>query len=342
MVSIKDLSKELGIAVSTVSMALNDNPKISKKTRELVQKKARELKYVKSGVAVDLQKRKTNLILLVLYDASRSFFSNVIRELQNAVANAGYDLIISTTYGGHTSTAEKYIKERRTDGVIVYTKTIPDELMDLCASKDFPIFVLGHKVLGKNKYVRSFHYGTEEQTLITADYLIGLGHKRLAYVKGFHESFNTIRSLKYFEYSMKVNGLEFNDSMVFDANGNSELDGYNVAKNDIAKRYKEFDALVFANDDIALGALRAFREIGIRVPEDISVVGSHNIPQSATSIPPLTTYSSDSEYADFYQDTINLLVSYIEKKVDTKLEEKITQYKSFDYIVERESVKKLV
>ena len=105
MVSIKDIAKELNIGVSTVSMALNDHPRISEKTRQLVHEKAREMKYVKSGAAVDLQKRKTNLILLVLYDASRSFFSEFIKHMQIATGDCGYDFLICTTYGGHRGTA---------------------------------------------------------------------------------------------------------------------------------------------------------------------------------------------------------------------------------------------
>lgn len=341
MTSIKDLSKELGLGVSTVSMALNNNPKISQKTRDLVQAKAKEMKYIKNGAAVDLQKRKTNLILLVLHDASRAFFSRVIREIQNEVGLAGYDLIISTTYGGHTGTAVRYIKEKRADAVIVYTKTISDELLNECASEDFPIFVLGHNAYIDNKWVRSYQYSPEnDQTLLAADYLISLGHKRIAYVMGFHESYGTIRGLKQFKNSMKNNGFEFKESMVFDADGNGELDGYRVAKEDISKKIKDFDALAFANDDIAIGALRAFSELGIKVPEDISVIGSHNIPQAATSIPALTTVSSDSDYEDYYKDFISLLISYIDKEPNNLIENRIQQYRTIDFIVERESVKK--
>ncbi|MBQ4253984.1 MAG: LacI family DNA-binding transcriptional regulator, partial [Erysipelotrichaceae bacterium] len=270
MVSIKDISRELGIAVSTVSMALNDNPKISAKTRELVQEKAREMRYVKNGAAVDLQKKKTGLILFVIYDASRSFFSETIKRLQAATSELGYDFLISTTYGGHSDTAQRFIRERRSDAVIVYTKTIDDELLNENASADFPIFVLGHKAETENPYVRSFLYSSVTEPLDTCEYLIEKGHRRIGFVTGFAESYGTIRSMNGYRLSMKNHGLPIDESLIFDAKGSQAEDGYRVCQEDILKRLDDMDAVIFSNDDIAVGAMKCFNDHGISIPERIS------------------------------------------------------------------------
>ncbi len=341
MVSIKDIAKELNMGVSTVSMALNDNPRISEKTRQLVHEKAREMKYVKSGAAVDLQKKKTNLILLVLYDASRSFFSEVIKRLQTATGEFGYDFLISTTYGGHHGTAERYIRERRSDAVIVFTKTIDDNLLTECASASFPIFVLGHEARTDNPYVRSFFYPPESGPLEICEYLIGKGHRRIGFVTGFAESYGTIRSMNGFRLSMKQHGLAVDETLLFDSGGSQWEDGYRIAEEQILSRVDDMDALIFSNDDIAVGALRCFREHGVAIPERLSVAGQHNIPASVTSDPPLTTTTTISEDANMYLRLVECLDSYIQGKPDLELAGRLQKLQDRTEVVERETVRDL-
>ena len=340
MTSIKDIAKELNLAVSTVYMALNDNDRISKETRRLVQEKAREMKYVKNGAAVDLQKQKTNLILFVLNDASRSFFSYVIKSLQKATAELGYDFLISTTYGGHRNTAERFIKERRSDAVIVWTKTISDELLTEYASADFPIFVLGRKVKTDNPYVRC-HLTSEVKPLVTCEYLIEKGHRRIGFVTGFAESFGTVLSLQGFRLSMKQHGLPVDESLIFDAVGSQAEDGYNVTEKQILDRLDDMDALIFSNDDIAVGAMRCFNDHNIVIPDRISVVGRHNIPASATTVPPLTTMTHSHSDTEIYTKLVKCLDSYIRMEPDLKLEKELNDYQAKDMIVERQTVRDL-
>lgn len=340
MTSIKDIARELNLAVSTVSMALNDNDRISKETRRLVHEKAKEMKYVKNGAAVDLQKQKTNLILFVLNDASRSFFSYVIKSLQKATAEMGYDFLISTTYGGHRNTAERFIKERRADAVIVYTKTIPDELLNEYASADFPIFVLGRKVETDNPYLRC-HMVSEIRPLITCEYLIKKGHRRIGFVSGFAESFGTVLSLQGFRLSMKQHGLPVDESLIFDAGNSQAEDGYNITEKQILNRLDEMDALIFSNDDIAVGAMKCFNDHNIAIPDRISVIGRHNIPASAATVPPLTTMTYNNSDPEVYTKLIKCLDSYIRMEPDLKLEKELNENHGSAVIIERETVKDL-
>ncbi len=341
MTSIKDISKELGIAVSTVSMALNGNPKISEKTRKLVQEKAKEMHYIRNGAAVDLQKQKTNLILFVLYDASRSFFSSAIKELQEATAEYGYDFLISSTYGGHSDTAERFIRERRSDAVIVYTKTIDDGFLEEYASKDFPIFVVGHTAETDNPYVKSFMSQSGDEPLDTCEYLISKGHRRIGFVTGFAESYGTIRSMNGYRISMKNHGLTVDESLIFDARGSQSEDGYRVTQEQILGRLDDMDAIIYSNDDIAVGAMKCFNDHHIGIPDRISVIGKHNIPASTTTIPPLTTSTVVSEDKDYFNRMIRYLDSCIRQKPDRKLQKELNNYHSENMIIERETVRDL-
>lgn len=340
MTSIKDIAKELNIAVSTVSMALNDHPRISDKTKQLVNEKAREMKYVRNGAAVDLRKKKTNLILLVVYDASRAFFSRVIKELQIGTADLGYDFLISTTYGGHQDTALRYIREKRSDAVIIFTKTIDDQILDAYASADFPVFVLGHKADTGNPHIRSFFY-METLPLETCEYLIQKGHRRIGFVTGFSESYGTIRSLNGFRLSMKNHSLPVDESLIFDAEGSQFNDGYRVTEEKILARLDDMDGIIFSNDDVAIGAMKCFNDHHIAIPERLSVIGRHNIPASSSTSPPLTTSSIISGDPDAYKKLVKCLHSYIQGKPDHKLEKSLNGARLETIIVERDTVRDL-
>ncbi len=339
MASIKDISRELGLGVSTVSMALNDNPKISKETRELVKAKAKELKYVKSAAAVDLAKKKTNIILLVVNDASRAYFTEVIEDLQSATAINGYDLLISTTYGNHDETAIRLMREHRVDAVIIYTNTISDDVIRDYASEDLPIIVLGRLVEG-NPNVYSFEYSTTIYPLPTVKYLIEKGHKHIAFVKGSSVSLGTSRSFIGYKKALEEAGIPYEENLVFDAHASSQKAGYQITSMAILPQIKKIDAICAANDDLAIGCLFALKDHHIRVPEDVSITGQHNIPLSAYVTPSITTVGNTNrdKLAIFYEDMVRVLCTIIDKHMDMELFKHLKEYRSDSKLIERESV----
>ncbi len=252
----------------------------------------------------------------------------------------GYDFLISTTYGGHRSTAERYIRERRSDAVIVFTKTIDDRLLDECASDSFPIFVLGHTAKTDNPFVRSF-FTPESRPLETCEYLIGKGHRRIGFVTGFAESYGTIRSLNGFRLSMKQHGLTVDESLIFDSEGSQWENGYKVTEEKILSRIDDLDGLIFSNDEIAVGALKCFKDHGIAIPQKLSVTGQHNIPASLTADPPLTTTTTISEDEKMYLKLVECLDSYIQGRPDTQLESRLQKLRPRSEILERGTVRDL-
>ncbi len=296
MATIKDISRELNLGVSTVSMALNNNPLIAKETRERVLQKAKELKYVKNTAAVDLQKGKTNLILLIVNDPARTYFAEVINQMQRAVAKRGYDFLIATTFEGHDETAKRYIREHRADAVIIYTGTIDDDFIIENAADNFPIFVLGHDVIGSHVY--SFLSTDERQGKEVIDYLTKLGHRRIAFVKGSPYSLGTQRKYRGYLYGLCEYGITVDERIIFDAQGGSREDGYAITES-ILPHLSEIDAIVYSNDELAIGGMEYLKEHGIQVPQDISIIGANNSPMCDYVSPRLTsTYlHRDDEYS---------------------------------------------
>lgn len=336
--SIKDIAKSLGISVSTVSLALNDKPRVSKEMREKVKQKAKELNYVKNGSALDLQRKRTNIILFIVNDASRSFFSAIINQLQTATVNFGYDFIICTTYGNHLDTAKRFMEEHRADAAIIYTGTIPDEMIQSCASEDFPIVVLGRHIEGEHIY--SLFYGILPESPIT-QYLIDLGHRKIAFVKGSSASLNTSRSLKQYKATLEKNHLPFDEALVFDAMGSSYKKGYAITEK-LIDRIEEIDAIQYSTDDIAIGGILCLKDHHIQIPQQVSVIGHNNIAESAFISPGLTTYGDTADQYLYYEAIIHYLITMIEKEenyqeISSQLAERLQHFESKPELIIRES-----
>ncbi|CVH76356.1 HTH-type transcriptional regulator AscG [Clostridiales bacterium CHKCI006] len=344
MASIKDIAKALGLSVSTVSLALNDKPRVSKETRDLVKAKAKELKYVKSGIAADLQRKRTNLILFIVNDASRSFFSTIINHLQRATSAFGYDFLICTTYGNHNATAERFIKEHRADAIIIYTSTVADDLIIENAREDFPIVVLGREVTGD--YVYCYNYSNTQEPLSTTEYMISQGLRKIAFVKGSSASLGTSRTFNKYKKSLEDHQIPLNQNWIFDAGGSSYRHGYEITEKMIPI-ISEIDAIQYSTDDIAIGGMLCLKEHGIHIPEDISIAGKGNIPESNFISPSLTTSGATKEAYLFYEGLVHYLILMIEKSdeyaaISMQLAHFLSHFNSEEQLIIRESVKKSV
>ena len=344
MASIKDIAKALGLSVSNVSLALNDKPRVSQETRNLVKAKAKELKYVKSGIAADLQRKRTNLILLIVNDASRSYFSSVINHLQKATSNFGYDFLICTTYGNHNATAERFLKEHRADAVIIYTSTVSDELIIENAREDFPIVVLGREVKGDYIYCYNYEKNNEKDILDTTEYIISQGMNKIAFVKGSNVSLGTSRTYKKYKNTLEKYQIPLNTNWIFDAEGSSYHHGYEITKK-LLPIINEIDAIQYSTDDIAIGGMMCLKDHGIRIPEDISIAARGNIREAELISPGLTTSGTIKENYLFYESIVHFLILSIEKEEENKnilgqLAHFLSHYQNpYDLII-RDSVKK--
>lgn len=328
MASIKDIAKKLNLGVSTVSMALNDSPKIRPETKELVREMAKEMNYVKNGIAVDLQRKKTNTVLLVVEDASRAYFSSFIFGFQKYIAEYEYDLLISTTYQGNKKTALRYISENRVDGAVIFTKTISDNFIERYASESLPIVVVGRELYSENLY--SVYGDSMESASMLTKYLIDQGHKKIAFMNGSHISIGSSSRYKGFKKELKKAKL-LDNHVFIDAKASTFEAGYNTTKN-LIKQDPDIDAIFYANDDIAYGGIEALKEEGIGIPQDISIVGCNDLLLSKYIKPSLTTTSGNQVL--MAKESVFLLMKALKKE---PIENRIKKVSS--NIIIRESVK---
>lgn len=337
MATIKDIAKALNIGVSTVSMALNDHPKISNETKKLVNSKATELRYQRNGIAMDLQKRSTNIILLVTEDASRPFFAEVIGYIQEEIANFDYNLIVSTTFKGHSQTAKKLISEKRVDGAIIITDQISDDFIINNADINLPIFLMGRHLKHDNVY--SFSFSEKEEGYDITQFLINKGHRRIAYVLSKGPGLGSKRRFEGYKKCLLENGIEFNKDLIFESDEKNFSAGYMITHSKIIPSIHNIDAVFYSNDELAIGGINAFKDENIDVPNDISLVGHGNIRIACLVNPALTTVETGKDLHCKY--AVEVLIDAVktknEKLIRRRYEKKLNSYDSF--ICERETVK---
>lgn len=285
MVTIKDVAKLAGVAISTVSYALNDSPRISRATKKKVQTAARDLNYKKNGLAAALKSTKTNTIALLLSDLSGPFFSELIKGVQDIASANTYDLIACSSIGGAQSTAAKFLTEKRVDGAIILAENIDDDLAIRAAQQGFPLVVLDRILDNENIYMVEVDH--REGGYRATEHLINHHHKNIAFINGPLSSHDAALRYQGYLKALKDYGLDYQSK--WDINGDfTQESGYRSTRVLIAQRDLP-TSIFYANDEMAFGGLQAFKESGIRVPQDISIIGYDDIERVKYTEPPLTT-----------------------------------------------------
>jgi len=287
-VNIYELAEATGFSSSTVSKAINNTGRISEKTRKVILDKAHEMNYVASYYAKALSQKKSWIIAVIFSDnlgigLSHPHFSVILESFKQEVEQAGYEVtFVNRNMGNSEMTYLEFCRYRQVEGVFIANfYSLSNQLPELIDS-GMPIV--------------SADSGDLEMTTITSDdvqggrlateYLIGLGHKRINHIVGPFYTVSAQHRNKGFEEVMKEHGTT--DYVVYEAANYGFEDGYDQA---IAMmENKEMPTAVFVSGDwMALGAIKAFRENGVNVPEDISVIGYDDMAFLQYSYPALTT-----------------------------------------------------
>ncbi|KIL34298.1 LacI family transcriptional regulator [Cohnella kolymensis] len=285
MATIKDVAKLAGVALSTASLALGEGGRVSPATRQKVLEAARELNYQKNGFAMDLKRSQTRTIALILSDLSGPYFSELIQSVQDFALSRGYDLIACSSVGGQDSTAVKFLREKRVDGAIVLAHNVSNEVLQESAREGFPIVVLDRVVLGD--YLINVLVDGEQGGYEATKYLIEQGHRRIAYISGPVNSYDNIQRYSGYQRALSEHALQelkkWNVIGHFTQEGGFQATKMLILQGDLP------EAIFYANDEMALGGMKALAESGIRIPEQVSVIGYDDIFQSQYVQPSLTT-----------------------------------------------------
>jgi LacI family transcriptional regulator len=327
MATIKDVAKLSGVAVSTASYALNNSTKVSEETRQKVLAAAKQLNYQKNGLASDLKRTSTNTIALILSDLSGPYYSELIKGVQDVASTNGYDLIACSSIGGAQSTAVKFLREKRVDGVIILAHNIDDETILESSREGFPIVVLDRSV--QSDHVVQIEVDNEHGAFMAIEHLIKKGSREIAYVSGPYNSHDNELRFKGYRAALEKHGIEYRPKWKV-SGGFTREGGYQATKMIIAQKDIP-QAIFYANDEMAIGGIQALNEKKISVPDDISIIGFDDIQLSEYVSPPLTTMRQPKYEAGAL--AVHLIFQVLSK-------EKVDQnYKLTTELIERKSVK---
>lgn len=313
--TIHDISKSLGIDSSTVSRALNDSPRVSKKTKEKILSKALELGYQRNSLASKLRSNRTNTIGVIVPRISRHFFSSVIAGIEETAYDAGYDVIICQSLES-LEREQKLIEtllSNRVDGILISIsmETTNYDHFDNYKSNGFPLIFFDRPcevAKNTNVIIDDFKAGFE-----ATEHLILKGCKHIVHMTGPHELELYRKRAKGYMAALEKHNIEVNQDYIIES-PLMKNDGVECAKKIL--NLPIVDGVFSANDTAAISAMQYLKSQHIKIPEDIAFIGFSNEPISAVIEPSLTTMNQP----DFEMGKVatTLLFQQIKNKVDEK------------------------
>jgi LacI family transcriptional regulator len=284
-VTIKDVAKRANVAISTVSYAINGSSKITEKTRQRVLKIAQEMNYTSNNNAKMLKAKRSGAIGLFFNSWSGPIYSELIRGIEQTVHSEHYDLVACSLYGGEHSTAHKYLRDRSVDGAIVLTSSFDNSFLHSIAAEDLPIVVLDREL--ENPHIYNVLIDNFGGAFKAVNALLAKGCRDICFFSGPAQSYDNQKRLEGFIAALGYHNLQPKQDYIIHSDF-TEADAYLKMQALIAEG-RVPSAIFSANDEMAIGILRAAKEHHIQVPDDMKIVGFDNIYASSVLTPSLTT-----------------------------------------------------
>lgn len=296
MVSLKDIAAECGVSIATVSKALNDHSDIGVETKIRIRKKASEMGYVPNAAAKSMKTNRTHNIGVLFMDDANSglqhdFFAGVLESFKKAVEKEGYDITFISndrTRPGRSSYLN-HARYRRFDGVIIANVHFDDPEVIELVNSDIPVVTINHIYNDTTAILSDDVDGMSA----LVDFAVKNGHKKIAYIHGADSSVTKSR-LVTFNKKMEEYGIEIPDGYIEESPYRDMHGAYETTLKLLEG--KDIPTCIMYPDDYAsYGGIRAINEKGLKVPDDISVVGYDGIRVARHIRPRLTTYRQNTD-----------------------------------------------
>ena len=310
MATIKDLSAACGLSVSTVSKALNDYPDVGEETKQLVRKFAAELGYRPNGIARSLKLGRTFNLGVVFSDDTESgfmhsYFAPVLQSFRMEGARQGYDITLITPHVGQTSmTYLEHCQTRRVDGVCIICAHFSDPEITQLIEGNLPVVIIDYVSNGCMCVMSDNRQGMSDLTR----YVLSMGHRRVAYVTGDDNPVTTLRRATFLS-TMHDAGITVPDAAIVQGRYHDPSATAEAVRALFTLRTKP-TCILMPDDYAAIGGMNVIRDMGLRIPEDISVTGYDGVRLLKLCTPRLTTVEQDTERIG--SEAANRLIRLIE------------------------------
>ncbi|HVF57094.1 MAG TPA: LacI family DNA-binding transcriptional regulator [Pyrinomonadaceae bacterium] len=285
--SIKDVAREAGVSTATVSHVINNSRFVTEETRARVLEAVERCDYYPNAHARSLASGRSHILGLLISDIANPFFPELVKSIETAAFERGYDVVLSNTNydAARTSHYVKRLIERKVSGVALMTSEMDMALVDELARRQVSVVFLDLDAPGPNMSNLCIDYreGIEE----AVRHLVALGHSRLAFIGGPERLRSAVKRREAFREAVAKHLPGRPPPAIYE--GDFKLEGGRLAARAVLAAKRMPTAVMAANDMMALGAMQEWRAAGLRIPEDLSLVGFDDIAFAALCDPPLTT-----------------------------------------------------
>jgi LacI family transcriptional regulator len=329
--TIKDVARKANVSVATVSRVLNDQPGFSSETREKVLRVIEEIGYHPNALARGLVGKSTKTIGVLIPNISSMVEAKILRGIEDAAHKKNHSVIICNTDndGERTTNYLEVLRERQVDGLLVISELLTKEYVDILKEMKIPVILIS--TIDDEGYFKYIKVDDEKAAYQATEYLILKGHQKIAMISGTKDDrVAGIPRVRGYRQAMKNYGLPVADENIIygDFSFNSGRECMQI----LLKQFPEMTAVFAASDEMAAGVLSVAYERGLKIPEELSVVGYDNTQLGEMTIPPLTTLSQPLYHMGL--KGLDLLISAI---MGEDIESLIVPH----VIVERQTVKEL-
>ncbi len=283
MATIYDVAKKAGVGIGTVSRALNDSPNISPETKEKVLRVVREMGYKPHALARGLARKRTGAIGAVVPFFTNYFFIELLKGIQNEVSRLGYDLVLFSAddVSRGEEILERIVRESRVDAVLYVSMPLSDKVLRRVQSLRVPVVLVDQFHPNADSIYVENHRAAYKATR----FMIEQGYRRLGMINGQLRSRPARERQEGFLQAVREANLQLRPEWLVECDNLDGQDGFNAPAGYRAMRMllelrERPEALFVASDVQAYGALRALRETGVRVPDDLALIGFDDIQTS--------------------------------------------------------------
>jgi len=294
-VTIRDVARQAGVSVATVSRYINRNAPVSTEVAERLNQVMTKLRYVPHAAARHLAYRKTRVIGLLLNNLHNDFFVPLLNGVEAVVRNKGYNLIVATYHANSRNEMPPPIGPHNTDGMLVFSDGLVDEDLANLTESGFPM-VLVHRTSPHSLNIPSVTVENLEITQRLVEHLIKEhGKRRILFLRGPHKQEDSDRRERGYKSALAANNIPFDEKLVLDGEFERDI-AFQVLNDFLSNGHRvAFDAVFTGDDDAAIGALKALHKHGFRIPEDVAVIGFDDLGFAPFLNPPLTTVRAPTE-----------------------------------------------
>jgi len=332
IVTIKDIAKQAGVSTATVSHVINKTRFVSDVLQERVKNAIEDLDYQPNIMAGSLRSRRTKVVGLIVPDSSNPLFAAFLRLVEQVSSSSNYNVLLcNSSYNFENElSCIRVIRSKKVDGLIIIPTTTNSDHINQLVENKLPVVVLHHIIPGckaDSVIVNNFK-GTYEATI----HLINLGHKHIVYIDRPVSLPHSLERLNGYRKALEEHGIRQDDNVI-QCSGFNYIDGSEAMKK-LLKRKPDITAVLAFNDTIAMGAIRTINDHGLKVPDDISVVGFDDIELCSFITPRLTTIHFPKY--KMAQATVDILLKRIE---DSEIKKPIKKVLPLNLVI-RESTSK--